>query len=130
MASDQQAVSPNTEAVQHGDHPSSCILTTVSIFFFSLDLGCGSDVSTFALNQACSGKGSLIRHPFKSSHVTFKPSPSSFRWAFIWINYLNECRTEPISVIKVGSWEDIGLVSVQFHTFHSVSIIPRGCVSN
>lgn len=26
---------------------------------------CGSDAWTFALNQACSGKGLLIRHPFK-----------------------------------------------------------------
>lgn len=52
---------------EKGHQLSSCSLTAASIFFFCPDIDCSCDVLTFALNQACSGKGLLIRHPFKTA---------------------------------------------------------------
>lgn len=56
-----------TQILKKGHQLSSCSLTVANIFFCCPDIDCSSDDLTFALNQACSGKGLLIRHPFKKS---------------------------------------------------------------
>lgn len=54
-----------------GHQLSSCSHAAVSVLRCSPGIDCSRDILTFALNQACSGKGLLIRHPFKTAPTSY-----------------------------------------------------------
>lgn len=62
---------PRGQIPEKGPKLSSCSHTAVSILLCSPEIDCSRDILTFALNQACSGKGSLIRHPFKTAPTSY-----------------------------------------------------------
>jgi len=77
-----------TQIPKKGHQLSSCSLTAVRIWFCCTDIDCSSDVLTFALNQACSGKGLLIRHPFKTAPASYL----CYVWIFILFFFkLQQC---------------------------------------
>lgn len=83
---------------QKGHQLSSYNLTAVSILFCSPDIDCSSDVLTFALNQACSGKGLLTRHPFKTPPNSYL----CYVWIFTLFFKLQQCTVES----RVFIWLD------------------------
>lgn len=117
-----------------GHQLSSCSLTAVGMFWCP-DIDCRPDIWTFALNQACSGKGLLIRHPFKNSTPTltscvmFEDSSSSSYYSawwsclsfffFFWFDYQSErVIGKPFLIFMVESYKVVGLFKASLLTVH------------